>query len=337
MGPADVVAGDFDGDDNVDVATANEDSDDVSVLLGAGDGSLGSATEYTVGTGPVRIVAGELSGDTRDDIATANGAGNNVSVLLANAGGGFDTVANYTVGTTPVDVALGDIAGGGTDIAVANSGSDNVSVLTNGGSGTFTVDGPYVTNGSPGGNTITPSAIAMGPIGENASFEDVWYGGANRFGASPGTGTGAINDGISIQGTAGTALARAGQGDANDDAFLDVVVTDTGGIFYLQNSAAGDAQYTATSLTAGTTPSDVVFARLTDDNDLDIVVSNAGSSDVTVLLGDGAGAFATTLTFDCGTATSGVAVADLDEDGLGDIICTSPNADEVTVLLGRTQ
>jgi len=38
--PGGVIAVDFNGDDKVDLATANYDSDDVSVLLGKGDGTF---------------------------------------------------------------------------------------------------------------------------------------------------------------------------------------------------------------------------------------------------------------------------------------------------------
>jgi hypothetical protein len=335
--PRDVVAGDFDGDGDLDVATANETSDDVSVLLGNGNGTLGSASQYAVVGSPTRIVAGDLDGDDRTDIVTASPAENSVSVLLASASGGFEAADDYDVGTTPVDLALGDIAGGGLDIGVANSGSDDLSLLDNDGAGAFTLLGPYGTMGSAGGNqTITPSAVAIGNIAI-AGAQDIFYAGLGRYGASPGVSPdGTINDGVSVQGTVGSTLNRADGGDANGDGDLDVVVLDASGVIYFQgNPGDAVATFQTTTLTAGTGPSEAIFAHVDSDPHLDIVVSNAGSNDVSIFLGNGNGTFAAAVSFACGSAPSGVAVADLDDDGHGDIICSNPGANEITVLLSN--
>jgi hypothetical protein len=77
-----VVLDDFNGDGNLDVATANFDNNNVSVLLGNGDGSLQSGQTYGVGAYPVYLAAGDLKGDGFPDVITANYKSNSVSVLL---------------------------------------------------------------------------------------------------------------------------------------------------------------------------------------------------------------------------------------------------------------
>lgn len=47
-GPISVAIGDLNGDGSLDLVTANSDSNDVSVLLGTGTGSFGTATNSPV-------------------------------------------------------------------------------------------------------------------------------------------------------------------------------------------------------------------------------------------------------------------------------------------------
>jgi hypothetical protein len=62
-GPHAVVVADFNGDGKADIATANQLSNDVSVLLNHGDGTFGPAVEYAVGTHPLAIAVGDFNGD----------------------------------------------------------------------------------------------------------------------------------------------------------------------------------------------------------------------------------------------------------------------------------
>ncbi|MBV8269011.1 MAG: VCBS repeat-containing protein, partial [Planctomycetaceae bacterium] len=87
--PSALVAGDFRGDGRTDLAVANQGSDDVSVLLGNGDGTFQKAVQYATGTGPDALVAGDFRGDGRTDLAVANQGSNDVSVLLGNGDGTF--------------------------------------------------------------------------------------------------------------------------------------------------------------------------------------------------------------------------------------------------------
>ncbi|OGN98058.1 MAG: hypothetical protein A2Z77_03575 [Chloroflexi bacterium RBG_13_51_36] len=62
--PRSVVAvGDFDGDGNLDLAVANADSTDVSILLGNGDGTFTvPALTYAGGDEPNSIAVGSFNG-----------------------------------------------------------------------------------------------------------------------------------------------------------------------------------------------------------------------------------------------------------------------------------
>ena len=138
-----LVAGDFTGDGHLDLAVANSGSNDVSVLLGNGDGTFQPAVEYAVGQDPDALVAGDFTGDGHLDLAVANMGSNDISVLLGNGDGTFQPAVEYAAGQGPVALAAGDFTGDGKlDLAVVDDGDANgngagVSVLLGNGDGTF--------------------------------------------------------------------------------------------------------------------------------------------------------------------------------------------------------
>ena len=80
--PTSVTAGDFNGDGKPDLAVASSSSNNVSILLGNGDGTFQAAVSYPAGSGPVSVTSGDFNGDGKLDLVTANAYGNNVSILL---------------------------------------------------------------------------------------------------------------------------------------------------------------------------------------------------------------------------------------------------------------
>src|SRR5271157_3685277 len=154
--PGAIVAGDFKGDGRTDLAVANTGSDDVSVLLGNGDGTFKNQVPYATGFEPSAIVAGDFTGDGRTDLAVANYGSNDVSVLLGNGDGTFQNQVRYAAGSAPVAVVVGDFNGDGrTDLAVANYLSNDVSVLLGNGDGTFQNQARYAAG-------FGPSALVVG-------------------------------------------------------------------------------------------------------------------------------------------------------------------------------
>jgi uncharacterized protein (TIGR03437 family) len=97
--PRTIALGDFNGDGKTDVAVANFQPDSqgiysVSVFLGNGDGSLGTAQNFPVPTGnPGPLTVSDINGDGKLDLIL-NGS-NLIGVMYGNGDGTFQTPVGY--------------------------------------------------------------------------------------------------------------------------------------------------------------------------------------------------------------------------------------------------
>jgi len=131
VNPTSLAVADFDRDGRLDVAVANFTSDNVTVLLGRGDGRFVEAFTIPVfGKGPSAIVAADLNLDGFLDLAVAHVLSNEVSLLLGNGEGGFAEAQRILVREGPVALATADFdRDGRPDLAVANFTADVISLL----------------------------------------------------------------------------------------------------------------------------------------------------------------------------------------------------------------
>jgi hypothetical protein len=159
--PISVAVGDFNGDGKLDLAVVTNPAspNQISILLGYGDGTFQAPVTYAAGSVPVSVAVGDFNGDGKLDLAVANISPGNtgpsmVSVLLGNGDGTFQPAVEYGAGsdTDSSSVALGDFNGDGKlDLAVAYSGSTNrVSILLGNGDGTFQSAVDYAGASLPG-------------------------------------------------------------------------------------------------------------------------------------------------------------------------------------------
>jgi hypothetical protein len=149
--------GDFNGDGSYDLAVANSSTDNVSILLGNGDGTFRTYGSVPVGSAPKAVGVGDFNGDGIPDLAVANANDGTVSVLLGNGDGSFQTGRTLAVGSDPVSLVVGDFNGDGLpDLAVANSGSNNVSILLN--------DGNWPSSPATGSRRLAASSSGLVPV-----------------------------------------------------------------------------------------------------------------------------------------------------------------------------
>ena len=150
--PEALVTGDFNRDGKLDLVIANQGSNNLTVLLGNGDGTFTPALSApATGNSPVALAAGDFNGDGNPDLAVANSSDNALSILLG-AGNGTFTAASGSpaTGNGPAAVAVGDFnSDGNLDLIVANTTDNTVSILLGNGDGTFQAQTAYATGNAP--------------------------------------------------------------------------------------------------------------------------------------------------------------------------------------------
>ena len=137
--PLGVAVGDVNGDNKVDVVTADSADNTATVLLGNGAGAITFFTNYFVGMGPSAVLLADLKGSNRLDLVVANELDDTVWVLPGTGTGAFANYYNeeatlFTVGDQPVALAKGQFNPNNDvylDLAVANFASSNITVLLN--------------------------------------------------------------------------------------------------------------------------------------------------------------------------------------------------------------
>ena len=139
--PAGLRARDLTGDGFPDIATANEQSDDASILVNRGDGTFFPEIRIPVANAPRDIEIADFNGDGIADLAVVLGGEfhpRGLAVLLATAPAQFAAPVFYASGSAPVSMAAGDLDGDGDiDLVTANQGSDDMAVHLNTGAGAF--------------------------------------------------------------------------------------------------------------------------------------------------------------------------------------------------------
>ena len=83
-GPVDLAIDDIDLDGFLDIVTANQFSNTLSVLVNDGIGGFtpAASSPFAVGQGPTSVAIGDANNDNRPDVFTANSGDGTISVLL---------------------------------------------------------------------------------------------------------------------------------------------------------------------------------------------------------------------------------------------------------------
>ena len=100
--PVGMVKGDFNADGILDLATVNQGSGDISVLLGVGDGTFAGQQRFVVGGTPDAIATLDFNQDGRLDLAVRDSAAGTVTLLLGLGDGTFVQAAHRV----PIDDPL---------------------------------------------------------------------------------------------------------------------------------------------------------------------------------------------------------------------------------------
>jgi hypothetical protein len=330
--PNSVAVGDFNRDGIPDIVTANQQTNDISVLLGNGDGTFQPAVRYPAGSDPYTIVVGYFKGDDKLDVAVANigyEGLSSISVLLGRGDGTFSEARSYPSNDHPTKLAIADFNGDGkVDLVVGNKLDSAVSVLLGNGDGTFQKPIKYSVGSYP-------YSVAVGDFNGHKKQDLVV---ANNVSHSlsilmgKGDGTFAFHEDWPVDtGTWGPYSVQVGDFDRDGNA--DLVITDysNSGVGLLLGNGDGTFQgKTAFRTDAG--PFDVVIADFDGDGKLDVATAN-NSNRVSVLLGNGDGTFQSAQSYPGEASPCSIAVGDFNGDGRPDLVTANRGGDSVSVLL----
>ena len=341
-----VAVGDFNEDGKLDLATANYDGGTVSILIGDGLGGFGTDTEYAAGSNPFSVTVGDFNLDGHLDLVVTNHITNTVSILLGVGDGTFILQGTtYAVGTWPGSVAVGDLNGDGKpDLAVANYGSGGA-----GAAGSVTI---LIGDGLGGFSAGIASPWDMGHNCNSVAVRD--FNGDNkldmvtanrdtvvcvRLGNGDGTfgppveyGTHDISNFVSV-------------GDFNGDSIPDLAVANSlapghpGTVSILLGNVGGTFNAATNYPSLGESCNSVTVDDFNGDGKPDLAVANNGSDNVSVLLGDGLGAFpvATVSLWAAGPGPRVAASGDFNLDGAPDLAVANGGSSTVSILLNTPE
>ncbi len=298
--PSDITAGFFNDDAFVDLAVSNAGDNQLSILLGDGNGSFIPGPPEDVGQAPSAVASADFNMDENTDLVVANALDDNVWVLFGDGIGGFTKGPMLPAGgTLPLDVDPGDIDNdkdvdivGINNTVMAKGGPLNgsVFVILNNGDGSFAPAVNYPVGTDPrqlaiadiDGDTFGDVVVVNGA---DATVSVLLNQGDGTFGPAIEIGVGTTPrsiDAVDLDGDGDPDLVIAADNEAMDPV-VQVLTNITSGI--------GEVEFQLPlEFSVNADPNFVASADFNADELPDIVTANTDDGktggSVTVLLND---------------------------------------------------
>lgn len=341
--PQAITVGDFNGDGLLDLATVNGMSDDVSVLLGNGNGTFRSAVSFGVGNIPLAIVAEDMDRDGILDLVVALSGVGQVVVLKGDGDGFFKIIESQSSGKGTTFLAVSDVDGDGwSDVIAVNSGRFgyyppfNLSVLLNDRQGNLHNPVTYEHDGREG---MFPTGVLVEDLTNDGlpdlavTWSQLGWQSANGFiSILRNTGHGTFSFLKKLQ--AGFTLSAIDSADFDHNGLPDLVVTslysDT--VRLLLQKTPG-VFHPLDPMKVGFAPVGLVIQDFNGDEEWDLGVVNRDSNSLSLFVGNGKGELTAAGHFGVGATPAAVIVGDFDQDQFPDFATADTNVDGVSVLL----
>lgn len=330
--PAAVAVADFDGDLVADVATANNGSQDVTVVLRTASGGVKSTTHYAVGGVTLRFIeVAAMNGDVHPDLVTGGPNGDKVAVLLNDGTGSFGVPAVTSMPLGLVDMAVGDLNGdGAADVLTSHNiwifGVEEIAVTLNDGFGAL---------GSPTSLLLPgPLAVEIGQVNGDPHADLLVATTSGGLAFFSGDGSGFFGP-FAYSALPGVAIDLQYE-DVTGDGIGDVVTADPGsGLLRISPGLGFGLFGTPQEIPAGPDTSRVAIVDIDLDGDTDLVTANASSNTIGLLRAAASGLLRTPRRLDVqgnGNGQGALCAGLLDGDPDIDLVVVEGS--EITPFLG---
>jgi 6-phosphogluconolactonase (cycloisomerase 2 family) len=289
-----IVTADFDGDGDLDLATADNVTNEISVRLqiGLNSGTFGPQLHNSlqIGSQPSGLAVGRFDNDADYDIAVVHQSLSRI-VLLSNNGNG-----TFTKSPTEIPIPIGVFA----SIVSAdfdNDGDDDLAVAIDGAADKVAI---RINNG---GNFLAAADINVGR-------------------APLSIAAGHLNGDLLPDLVVGNFLVNPDRPSDNDT--VQIIFNAGGGSFHAPN--------TFTTFTVGDGPTAVAIADIDGLNGNDVIVANIGSNSISRLHGNGTGGFTAQSPVVVGGGPRAVGAGDIDGDNDTDLIVGTSLSNDILIV-----